>query len=285
MNQRKGFFALIFAAVILGTFGVLVRELAGTFGDFAQVFIRSLFATLVIVVIVLYKKISPFKMDKNNLKYILLFSIFFPSSVLFFTISVNLIKATNTLFMLYAGSLIFTAIFGRIFFKEKFTFKHTAALILAFVGLSMFVYPFSFETLSLGIVLGIFAGLCEGVSHTLRRLMKGLKREVIVFYQSFSGALIALGLLLFSHSLFIKEFHISSIFVGLLFGVLLVSMGYLLAYGFGNFDVNAGTIVLSTELFFAMVINAMFLQEYPTSYEFIGGLLIFSATAIISLKN
>ncbi|MCA9371451.1 DMT family transporter [Candidatus Woesebacteria bacterium] len=284
MNQTKGFLALVSTAAILGTFGVLIRELAKTFSDPGQVFARSLFATLIIALVVLYKKINPLDIGKKNLKYVLAFSVVFPLSILCFTVSANLIKVTNSLFMLYVGSLVSTAIFGRVLFKEKFTLKHIAALVLVFIGLSFFVYPFSVESITLGLVLGLFSGIFEGSSHTLRKLMKDVKREVVVFYQSLSGVILASGLLLFSNEVFIKEFHLSAIFVALLFGLLLVSIGYLLVYGFGNFDVNWGTIILATELFFAIVINSVFLKEYPTSYELIGGLLIFSGTAITTLK-
>ena len=114
--------------------------------------------------------------------------------------------------------------------------------------------------------------------------MKDVKREVIVFYQSLSGVILACGLLVFSNDVLIKEFHLSSIFVALLFGLLLVLIGYLLIYGFGNFDVNWGTIILATELFFVIVINALILKEYPNAYELFGGLLIFSGTVITTLK-
>lgn len=284
MNQTKGFLALVSTAAILGTFGVLIRELAKTFSDPGQVFARSFFATLIILLVVFYKKVNPLKIGKDNLKYVIAFSIVFPLSILCFTISANSIKVTNSLFMLYVGSLASTAIFGKILFKEKFSPKHIMALILVFIGLSFFVYPFSIESISLGLILGLLSGVFEGASHTLRKLMKDVKREVVVFYQSLSGVVLASGLLVFSNDAFIKEFHLSSILVAMLFGLLLVAIGYLLVYGFGNFDVNWGTIILATELFFAIVINSIFLKEFPTSFELLGGLLIFAGTAITSLN-
>lgn len=284
MNQTKGFLSILSTAVIFGTFGLLIREMAKMFSDPGSVFSRSFFATLVIVFVILYKKVNPLNLGRNNLKWVLIFSIVFPLSLLCFTISANSIKVTNSLFMLYVGSLTSTAILGRLLFKEKFSPKHIMALVLVFIGLSFFVYPFSVESISLGLVLGLLSGIFEGASHTLRKLMKDVKREVVVFYQSLSGVVLASGLLLFSNEVFIKEFHLSSILVAMLFGLLLVVIGYLLFYGFGNFDVNWGTIILATELFFAIVINSIFLKEFPTNYELIGGLLIFAGTAITSLN-
>lgn len=284
MERNKGFFALISTAAILGTFGVLIRQLATTFSDTGQVFVRSIFATLIIFSIVFFRRINLLKIGRKNLKYIVLFSLVFPLSVLCFTISANLIKVSNSLFMLYVGSLTSTAVFGKVFFNEKFGIKHIYALILVFAGLTFFVYPFNFETFNLGIMLGISSGVLEGASHTLRRLMKDMKREIVVFYQSLSGVIVAAVLLLFSNEVFIREFHINSILVAFLFGFLLVVIGYLLVYGFGNFDVNLGTIILATELFFALVINGLVLKEIPTANEIFGGILIFSGTVITSLK-
>lgn len=283
-SQKRGFLSLTLTAFILGTFGLLIRALAPTFSDAGQVIARSFVATTIISLIIFYKKLNPLKINKKQIKYILAFCITFPLSILAFTISANSIKVTNALFMLYVGSLFSTAIFGKFLFKEKFTFKHIASLILVLIGLTFFIYPFSIQSISFGLIFGILSGLLEGSSHTLRKLMSGIKREVIVFYQSMSGAIIALLFFLVGSEPLIKEFHFASIPVAIIFGFLLVAIGYLLVYGFENFDVNLGTIILATELFFALVINAIFLKEIPTTYEIIGGLFIFSGTVITSLK-
>lgn len=283
-NQTKGFIALVSTAAILGTFGVLIRALSTTFSDTGQVFARSFFAALIIIGVVLYKKINPLKVNKADRKYILIFSLVFPLSILFFTFSANLIKVSNSLFMLYVGSLVSTAFFGKVLFKEKFALQHMTSLIFVLAGLSFFVYPFNFETLSFGIFAGLLSGIFEGSSHTLRKLMKNVSREVVVFYQSVSSVALAIIFLIFSKEVFIKEFHISSLFIALIFGALLVAIGYFLVYGFSKFDVNLGTIILATELFFALVINAVFLKEFPTFFELFGGLLIFAGTVLTSLN-
>lgn len=284
MNKKSGYIAILTTAVILGTFGIWIRILSNTFSNPGQVLARSAFATIIISLIVLRKNINPFKIYKKNILYIVLFSLVFPLSLVAFTISANLTRVTNSLFMLYAGSLTATAILGRILFKEKFNSMHVISLILVFLGLCFFIYPFDFASLNSGLFFGLVSGLLEGSSHTLRRLMQNVSKEVIVFFQSVSGSIISLVLLLVSHESFIREFHISSIFIAALFGLFLVSIGYLLAYGFANLDVNLGTIILSTELFFAIILNAIFLREFPTIPEFTGGFLILLGSIIVSLK-
>ncbi len=284
MNNLKGFLALISTALILGTFGVLIRQLAVMFTDPGQVLARSFFATLIITAIVLYRKMNPFQLDKKNVIYVGLFSLVFSLSILSFTFSANMIKVTNSLFMLFVGSLTSTALLGKIFFKESFSARHITSLLLVLLGLCFFVYPFQLESLSMGLAFGIGAGIFKGSAHTLRKLMKDVKREVVVFYQSLSGVILATAFLLVSGQQAVTEFHMSAVLVAVLFGALLVSIGYLLMYGFSHFDVNWGTIILATELFFAMIINMVFLNEFPTAFELIGGLLIFSGTVVTSLS-
>jgi drug/metabolite transporter (DMT)-like permease len=186
--------------------------------------------------------------------------------------------------MLYVGSLTSTAILGRLLFNERFTPKHILSLGLVITGLLFFVYPFGKDSLTLGILFGLMAGIFEGSSHVLRKLMKDVKREVIVFYQNCSAVIIATIFVLVSTEPFMRQFSIEGIIIAVIFGALLVVIGYLLVYGFQNFDVNWGTIILATEVFFATVINAVFLKEIPTTLEVIGGLLIFSGTIVTSLR-
>lgn len=283
-SRGRGFLALLFTSMIFGTFGVWIRLLSTTFSEPGQVFARSFFATIFIVLILFFKKVSPFNVVKRNRKYIVLFSIVFPLSLLCFTFSANLIKVSNSLFMLYVGSLISSALLGRFIFKERFGLTHILSLVLVFFGLSFFVYPFTIESLSLGIVLGLAAGFLEGASHTLRKLMGELKREVVVFWQSFSGILVAAIFFLFSEAPLIREYNLTGILIAMMFGLLMVLIGYLLVYGFSNFDVNLGTLLLAAEMFFSLLVNSIVLKEVPTVYEFVGGVLIFSGTVLTTFN-
>jgi drug/metabolite transporter (DMT)-like permease len=285
MNNLKGFFAILGSAIILSTFGILIRNLAPYFSDIGQVFMRSFFASVIIVAILFIKKVNPFAIAKINLKYIIGFSIVFPLSLICFTVSVNEIKVSNSLFMLYVGSLISTAIIGKLFFKETFTIQHYLSLIVVIIGLFIFIQPLSIDTISIGIFFGIASGIFEGSAHSLRKLLKNVQREIIVFFQSVSGIVIASILMIRSTDAIFIEYNINAIIIALVFGSLLVSIGYLLAYGFANFDVNWGTIILSTELFFALIVNYIFLNESPTNYELIGGTMIFFGSLIITLDK
>lgn len=274
MNRQKGFWSLLITAAILGTFGLWIRELDKYFSEFGQVVARSLAATVIILLIIIIKRVK-LNVPKDKVKYLAGFTIAFPLSIICFTYAATSIKVTKALFMLYVGSMISTYLWGRFAFGEKVTRSKIISIILLLVGLTVFVYPFSADTLSTGTVLGILAGLLEGTAHAFRKYLRDVQKETIVLFQSLSGALVGLLLLLASGQVFATEWTGRGIAVSVLFGFLLVMIGYLLVIGFGNYDVNVGTIILASELFFALVINFIFLSEEPTLTEAIGGAIIF----------
>lgn len=282
--KNKGFLSLLLAAFILGTFGIWIRQLDKVFTSEAQVIARSLSASVIILLIVLYKNIK-LHVPKNDRLNLLGFCIVFPVSILFFTYSAVNIKVSNALFMLYVGSLIASYLWGRFIFAESFGKKKLMSLVLLLLGLIIFVYPFSATTLSLGVLTGILAGLLEGSAHAFRKKLKNLKREIIVLFQSLSGLIVGLLIFSFKGNSFTKsDITVTSVFVTVLFGFLLVAIGYLLAYGFSHFDVNVGSVVLATELFFALIISYIFLNESPTTNELLGGSIIFIASIVTSLN-
>lgn len=278
MKKSQGLVALLFTALILGTFGVWVREQDKMFGNNSQVLARSVVAMTIMAFIMILKKIN-FKIDKSNYKYLAIFSIVFPLSLVLFTYSATRIKVANTLFMLFVGILFSTAVWGKLVFKEKFSWQKIVALILALIGVYLFIYPFSIQKFSLGLVAGLLAGILEGTAHAMRKLMKNTKREVVVFFQSFSAVAVTLILILVNQEQVVKVVQLTSILAAVIHGALLVAIGYLLVYGFTHYDVNRGSIVLTSELAFAVVINLLFLREVPTLFEILGGVII--AIAVI----
>lgn len=70
------------------------------------------------------------------------------------------------------------------------------------------------------------------------------------------------------------------IVAGLIFAALLVGLGNLLLYGFQHFDVNVGTVILATELFFASLFGWVFFREVAAPNELIGGAVIFLASIL-----
>lgn len=282
-SKTKGFIALLLAAIVFSTFGVLIRELDKMFGQFAQVGSRAFVAFVILGFLILWKKES-FKIEKSQRLQTFLFALAFPLSIIFSTLSVTTTKAANTVFLLYIGTIFTSLITGGIFFKEKLTAQKSVSLILVIIGLFFFIYPFSNETLNAGFFFGLLSGIFDGISNTLRKLLKNISRNTLLFYQYLLGAVIGISLSVGSGQQFVEQILPISIVILIIYGGLLIVIGNLLIYGFAHFDVNVGTIVLATELFFAIIVNAIFLNEHASQFELFGGILIFIAACLIGIN-
>ena len=69
----------------------------------------------------------------------------------------------------------------------------------------------------------------------------------------FSGIVVSLFFMYFSKTMYIHSLSSLTIIIGLLFGFTLMIGNYFMLVGFQNFDLNLGTIVLSSELVFASI--------------------------------
>ena len=283
-DKVKGASALFTSAFIYSTFGILIRQMALMFGDSAQTAVRFGVAFVFIFILNFIRKQSINLPKKAILKACLL-GLSFGCVVLLFTISVNNTKIANSVFLLYAGSMISSLAIGTILLKEKLTTIKIVAILIAFLGLYM--YSDAILVMSVGIIAGIVSGLFDGISNAIRKTLKGLNRNAILTYQfAFSSLLAALAMLVMGEVI-LKQILPLSILAVIIFAFLQIGLGNLLLYGFQHFDVNVGTVILATELFFASILGFLLFKEIPTSREILGGMLIFTASIIstVDLKG
>src|SRR5579863_10455895 len=100
MEKFKGSLALILTGLIYSFTPLLIRLLSGNLSNLMQVFLRSIFICLILANIIIIKGERSF-IRKDNFLTILIFCLGFPSSTILFTISVNTIRASDTVFLLY----------------------------------------------------------------------------------------------------------------------------------------------------------------------------------------
>jgi drug/metabolite transporter, DME family len=276
-DHTKGASALLGAAFIYACFGLLVREMAVMFGDNAQTAFRFVVAFALLGIFSLLIK-RPVKISRQTLLKIVCLGIAFCGVVLFFTMSVNLTKLGNSVFLLYAGSIIASLLIGTLVLKEKLTTTKVIAIVLSLIGLGM--YSSALLSLSLGVIAAVLSGLLDGVSNSIRKTLGGVDRGTVLLYQYGVGASCALVVLAIAPQDAIRIVSVWPVVVGVIFSALLIVVGNLLLYGFQHFDVNIGTVILATELFFALLIGWLFFQEVPATNEIIGGIIIFLASIL-----
>lgn len=282
MNTKNGFLALLGGAITFSFFGVFIRILNTMFGSYTQVALRGLVAMCAAFILANIKKAS-FKIPKDKILPVLMFALSFPLAIIFFTLSVISTKAANSVFTLYIGSLLISFFAGTFFFKEKINLQKILGMIFVVFGLLALIFPFNIKLLSAGVIWGLLAGIMEGTTNVLRKYLSKLDRNVILTYQYGTAVILALLVALLSGQVMLKAFSWPALLILLIFGLCLALIGNLLNYGFANFDMNVGTIILSTELFFALIVNYLFLGESPLINEIIGGIFIFLAANIVGI--
>ena len=285
MNKAKGFLALLSAGLILGSFSVFIRLLSRDLDVYQQVLLRNLIALVVsIVLIVVLRRFISFK--KVPKIYLLLY--IFSSSIVFFLYTVAVLKTSvsTAIFGLYFASLIFSLVAGIVIFSEKVTPRKIVALVLVFLALLIYTWPISLQNLlQAGFLFGVGAGLAEGMANGFRKYLGDkVDRLVLVAMQGLGAFILGSVLTVSSGNFSIPSMSPMTLIVLLVFGMLLVAMSYLTLVGFSNFDLNLGTIVLSSELLFAPLFAAIIFVEIPTLTQILGGVLILLAIIVLNLN-
>jgi len=281
MNKKLGFIALFSSAFIYAFIGIFIRFASLSFGTFSQVILRGLtgFLFLIAFHIILKRKfyISP-KIDKKRLILYLSTTAF---SIACATISINMIKASNTIFYIYAGILTSSLLYGVILYKEKVTYIKITCLTLSMMGIFFLAYPLQRVTV-LGAIFGLIPGVLDSTENAMIKYLGKFEKVSLMTLKNLCTSVLGIIMFfLFSEVLPTKILPISVISV-LGLGIGMVGVVSLYFFGFKNFDLNLGNIVTSAELIIMLFLNALFLHEFPSANEVIGGSFILISLIIVS---
>lgn len=284
MNKNlsaRGGLALFGASLIYVLFSVFARLMSKMWGDNAQVSARFTIAFLVMLAFG-YLRHQKFQIPKDKIKNVVALGFSFSMVVTFFTLAVLRTTIANTTFLYYGASMICSFLVGTFVFKEKVNTGKAVALVLALGGLAL--YSGSIFAASLGILFALVSGVFDSSSNILRRTLAGIDRATVLRAQYGTGVIVLLAITAFSSQPVIKHASGWGILLTLLYGVMLTQLGSLLLYGFQHFDVNIGTVVLSSEIALSVLVGWIFYNEVPAMHEMIGGTMILVAAVISGLQ-
>ena len=284
MNKTKGFVSLLSAGFIFGIFGILVRLLNSELTNYQQIFFRSVVGfILATAIITFFKRKISFK--NISLINLILFAVSLPLTIIFYTLSILKTKIILAVATLYLGSILFSLISGILFFKEKLTVKKGLAIVASILALYYFTIPFSLTNINIGLVFGVLSGFTDALSNSFKKHLGGkVDRFLLIAIQMMGTIIVSFALVFYTKTLTIPQISPFIFGIGLLFGFFLMLNNYLMLVGFHNFDLNLGTIVLSSELLFASIFGYLFYKEIPTFNELIGGGLIAFSVIIAHLN-
>lgn len=278
-NRTKGVVALFTCSAIYASFGPLVRVLADMFGTGAQVATRIGLAFIFLLIIgLLTKRLK--KLLWSEYMWAAILGVVSTSIILFFTIAIIELKIASVIFLLYIASMVSSLILGTLIFKESLGLQKIGALLLAGLGLYFFLSADIVLGLSFGVLAALLSGVSEGIGNAIRKKLKYADRTMVMLVQFFVVTLCATVYIVVSGEDAVKTVSTASLLALVAFATFQLGLNYLLLYGFQNFDVNIGTVILSLELFFAAILGFIFFNETLSLHELLGGVIIFMASAL-----
>ncbi|MFZ1720635.1 MAG: DMT family transporter [Candidatus Moraniibacteriota bacterium] len=278
-KHHRGVAALFSCSILYACFGPLIRILSEMFATYAQVTARMGLAFIFLFTFSLFARKIKRISNKQILKAIILG--FVSTSILvFFTIAITHIKIASTIFLLYAANMTLSFLVGTLLFKETLGIQKIIALTLAFVGLYIFMSADMALGLSFGALSAVLAGISEGVGNGIRKKLNGADKITVNIIQFFVITLCSSFLILFSSEGALHAVSLRAVIALIIFAILQLLLNHLLLYGFQNFDVNIGAVILSLELFFAAILGFVFFSESLTVTEMVGGAIIFIASVV-----
>lgn len=284
MKKYKGFFSLLLAGFIFGTFGIWIRILNRELSPFQQILFRSFigFCFASFFVFLLKQK---WRLNRVNKKILFFYAVGFPVAIICFVLSALNTKIAVTTFSFYASGIIGSFLIGVFSFKEKITRIKIVSFVLVIIGILFLSYPLSLYSLSFGLVIGLIGGFIDSVNNALRKFLSGkIDRFVLVAIQMLGGIIVASFLILINRQAIFIPIPTVTITTGIVFGFLLMSVSFLTLVGFQKYDLNLGMIVLSSELVFAPIFAVVAFQEFPSIMEIIGGIFIAGAIVVSNLS-
>ncbi len=277
MDRLKGFFALLLAGIIYSFNDVCIRILGSQLSGYQQVTLRSFIGFVIILIFIFFQK-KNINVHKTQKRILLLYFFCFPIVFILFNLSILLTKIANTVFSFTIGTLIFSLIIEGFFYKEKLSREKIISTTLTIIGLCFLTFPLS--QVNLGFIYGFAAGIVYTFINTLvRHSHQKTNPNVLVGFQLFGGTLIGgAATFIVGQSLF-PDLSLLNLILIIITGGTIALVTYLTIVGFKNFDLNLGTIVISSELFFAPLFAFILFKESLTLLEIVGGVCI--ALAII----
>ena len=187
MNSRyKGIFFITLSALSFAFMNAFVR-LSGDLPSVQKSFFRNLVAFFIALIMIIRSK-DGFKIEKGNLKYMILRATFGTVGILCNFYAVDHLVLSDAS-MLNKMSPFFVIIFSFLLLKEKMSPAQALAVAGAFIG-SLFVIKPTFTNMALvPSLIGLCGGICAGIAYAMVRILgqRGQKgSSVVIFFSGFS---------------------------------------------------------------------------------------------------
>lgn len=196
--KYKGIIYIVLSAFCFALMNLFVR-MAGDLPSIQKSFFRN-FVAAIFAFVLLKKDQVPFRCQRENLKYLVLRSVFGTVGILcnYYAIDHLLLADAS---MLNKMSPFFAVIFSYLVLKEKVSAPQALLVVGAFLG-SMFVVKPTFSNMDLfPSLIGLLGGIGAGAAYTMVRKLGegGEKGAFIVFFFSTFSCVVTVPWLIFDY--------------------------------------------------------------------------------------
>lgn len=195
--ELKGYIFTTFVGIGWGSIGLFFAKMVKyNMGVYDIIIARMFFAFLAGIVYISYTKgIKELKISLSSLKSVILMGVVAQGLVnVFLFLSIEQSGVIIATLLMSLGP-VFTLIFSKVLYKEKLNKGRIKALILTVIGVIILVTNGSFINLEfnfLGIVYGLFSGICFGLYPIISKSISGNSKPNVVLVYSFIVVVIML---------------------------------------------------------------------------------------------
>lgn len=283
MTKRNATFTILLGGFFMSFVGLMMKMIIDASG-FQILFFRSMSLSLVVIIFAcIITKSNPKTFMKRLDRYDLLMGIFLSLAFATYVFSMLYTSVASTLFILGITPFL-AAIIAWYYLKEKPKIIVWITMIVATTGVFLMVSDGMVFGKTFGNILAFFSALLFAMTLVVARYSK---KENVLGGTFLGGAFACLiGLiasLLLNHGLLISSYDMS---LSLFMGAFTIGLGITL--------VTTGTpFVPAAEVSLLVLIESVlgpiwvwiFLSEAMTTFELVGGILIFAALIILARKN
>jgi drug/metabolite transporter, DME family len=283
-DYLAGSLSLLLAAFLYSSMFIFLRIIGFNLPFFFQNMARSIFALLGTGFLVLVLK-KWTKIRKKDAGWLFLRTLLGMVSFICFYFAVNNISVGTFYFCFYAGFLLGGFLIGFLMFKEKLTKVKLIALLLSFLGLGL-IYSFDVKSSRLFILVSLLSGVTSTVWSIFGK-------KVSDYYSAFQLSFIDILISLIVYFLFSLGFKESWVSLSLTpawlanagLGFVMIACGVLIVYAFHRIEAQIGSLIMLSEIIFAILWGALFYKEVVSLAAWIGGILITSALVFLEASK
>ena len=282
-HKYIGVSSLLSVGILFGLSGVMAKYLSSSLNPYQVVeyrFVIALFSAFLMAML-LRKRVRFGEHDKRILA---LFSLSFPFSVILFTLAIFNTSVALAVFSFYIATLVSSFVLGKVFFDERIHIYKQVALILVLLAIFAFANPFREATLGIGFLYGLLSGVVQGIASSFqKRLSSSADRLSLLVAQTATGAILAALVLVTIGEPLAVQLSGFDWLVATIFGVSMLIISYLFLVGFKYTNLNTGSILVSSELFFGPLFALVLLGEALGMHVLLGGVLTIVAAVFAHL--